>query len=118
MENLKRIFKALSDETRLRIIGLLFEREICICELEQVFNLSLSTISRHMNILKMAGLVKGRRDGQWIHYHLEPKDGYVRAVLRFLKEILKDNEVIKEDKKALSSAKRLSKTPPRKYEEG
>lgn len=108
--HLREIFKALSDETRLRILKLLEEREICVCELMQVLGMPQSTISRHMNVLRRAGLVKGRRDGKWVHYRLSPAEfnPYAPLVLEFLKGILEDHPLVKRDREGLKRAVRLS----------
>lgn len=66
------IFKALADETRLRILNLLRQREICVCEIVDVLGLNQSKVSRHLATLKHAGLVSCRRDGPWIYYALTP----------------------------------------------
>jgi len=63
-------FKGLADPTRLRIIALLLEQELCVCDLMSVLKLPQSTVSRHMIRLKSAGLVTDRRAGKWVHYRL------------------------------------------------
>lgn len=65
------IFKALADPTRLRIVVLLTRRDMCVCDLTEVLSLPQSTVSRHMGILKSAGLVSDTRQGRWVHYSLE-----------------------------------------------
>ncbi|MDH4223684.1 MAG: metalloregulator ArsR/SmtB family transcription factor, partial [candidate division Zixibacteria bacterium] len=64
------VIKALGDETRLRILKLLMNRELCVCELEAALNLPQSKISRHLMVLRSNGLVNDRRKGQWIFYSL------------------------------------------------
>ena len=66
------IFKALADDTRLRILNLLRQREICVCEIVDVLGLCQSKVSRHLATLKHAGLVTCRREGPWIYYSLAP----------------------------------------------
>jgi ArsR family transcriptional regulator, arsenate/arsenite/antimonite-responsive transcriptional repressor len=68
MKNALRIFNALSDSTRLRIILLLLERDLCVCELLFVLKMSQSRISHQLRILRDAGLVEDKRDGQWMIY--------------------------------------------------
>jgi len=107
---LRETFKALSDETRLRILKLLQYREICVCELMQVFGMPQSTLSRHMNILRRAGLVKGRRRGKWVYWRLEPADfnPYAPKVIEFLKGLLENDPRIRADKEALEHAVKMS----------
>ena len=64
------IFKSLSEEIRLKIVILLTEGELCVCDFIEVLNLPQSTISRHMAKLKKAGFISDRRDGKWVHYSL------------------------------------------------
>lgn len=70
MKKIAEYFKALSDETRLRILRLLAREEKCVCELMDELKMSQSAVSHHLKILKQAGLVKDSRDGKWIFYSL------------------------------------------------
>jgi len=67
---LARLFHALSDETRLRIVGRLLAGEQCVCNLTDALDAGQSRLSFHVKTLKEAGLVTDRRDGRWIHYSL------------------------------------------------
>jgi ArsR family transcriptional regulator len=69
---LARLFHALSDETRLKIVGKLLYGEQCVCNLMDTLEAGQSRLSFHMKTLKDAGLVTDRRDGRWIHYSLNP----------------------------------------------
>lgn len=60
--------KALGDETRLRIMAMLEAQELCACQIIEVFELANSTISRHLTVLKQAGLLQSRKSGRWIYY--------------------------------------------------
>ncbi len=64
------IFRALSDETRLRALHMLSSGELCACEILQSFHITQPTLSYHMNILCNSGLVNARRDGAWVKYSL------------------------------------------------
>jgi DNA-binding transcriptional ArsR family regulator len=64
------LFKPLSDPTRLKILYLLQNGELCVCEIIFALKKPQSTISHHLNILKKAGFIKGRKEGVWIHYRL------------------------------------------------
>ncbi len=66
------LFKALGDETRLRILGLLKHGELCVCDLMEVLDLPQSTASRHLSYLKNSQWVVGRRSGKWMYYQLHP----------------------------------------------
>ncbi len=72
MRNLIRVFKALSDPTRLRIVLLLAERDLCVCELTYILNMSQSRISHQLRLLRDAELLEDRRQGRWIIYGIPP----------------------------------------------
>jgi ArsR family transcriptional regulator, arsenate/arsenite/antimonite-responsive transcriptional repressor len=71
---LTRLFRALGDETRVRIVALLSHGELCVCHLERALELSQPNASRHLGILRAAGLVEARRDGTWVYYRLAEQD--------------------------------------------
>jgi ArsR family transcriptional regulator len=71
---LTRLFRALGDETRLRIVALLAHGELCVCHLEQALALSQPNVSRQLGVLRAAGVVDSRRDGTWVYYALAPQE--------------------------------------------
>lgn len=77
-KKISEIFKALGDENRIRIIGLLSGGEKCACKLLEELNVSQPTLSHHMKILCDAGLVNDRKEGRWTHYSIS-KDGARKA---------------------------------------
>jgi ArsR family transcriptional regulator len=68
-----RWFHALSDETRLGIVGLLAEGECCVCDLTDALNAAQSRLSFHLKTLKTAGVVMDRKEGRWVYYSLNPE---------------------------------------------
>jgi ArsR family transcriptional regulator, arsenate/arsenite/antimonite-responsive transcriptional repressor len=72
VKNIAQIFKALGDETRIKIIEMLIGRELCVCDILDAFNKSQPVISHHLRTLKQAGLVNDTRDGKWVYYSLNP----------------------------------------------
>lgn len=88
MEAAIKMFKALSDETRLRIYLLLLQGELCVCELVNILNMEQSRISHSVRILKEAGLVVNRREGKWIIYAVSPETENNR-IIQSLKNELK-----------------------------
>lgn len=95
------IFKALSDPIRLRIIALLAEGELCVCDITRVLNLPQSTVSRHMAHLKTIGLVRDRRNGKWVHYRLKISSNPLFRSLTMFFQSLKQCEPYQEDLKRL-----------------
>jgi ArsR family transcriptional regulator len=76
------LFRALGDETRLRILGLLLGGEICVCDIYESLRISQPKASRHLAYLRRAKLVRTRRDGLWVHYRLAPSPDPVIDALR------------------------------------
>ena len=81
MEKLRIIFKALSEETRFRIISLLKEGELCVCDIAETLGMTQPNISFHIGLLKEAGLIKDRKDRRWIYYSLDESDMFIRFLL-------------------------------------
>lgn len=81
------LFKALADETRLRILGLLVRGELCVCDIMTVLDIGQSKASRHLAYLRNTGLVDDRRNGVWMYYRLaEPRGATHRRILDWLEE--------------------------------
>jgi ArsR family transcriptional regulator len=70
VRSFSRLFKALGDETRLRIVALLSHGQLCVCHLEEALRLSQPNVSRHLGVLRAAGVVAPRREGSWVYYRL------------------------------------------------
>src|SRR4051795_10478549 len=82
MAELERLFQALADGTRLRILGLLLTGEVCVCDIHETLKIPQPTASRHLAYLRRTGLVDTRRDGLWVHYRVsESLPPHVRHAL-------------------------------------
>jgi ArsR family transcriptional regulator, arsenate/arsenite/antimonite-responsive transcriptional repressor len=81
MENVAIRFKALSEETRLRILKLLEDGELCVCDIAAALEMTQPNISFHLAILKEAGFIKDRRVGRWIHYELDLSSTFNKILL-------------------------------------
>ena len=102
VRGLVKAMKALSDETRLRILNLLLERECCVCEVMQVLGLSQSTASRGLSALYDAGFLKRRREGTWMFYSIaKDMSQYYSEMLEAVREALEDNKLYKSDRERL-----------------
>jgi len=96
------LLKALNDETRLRILALLVQGELCVCDLMAVLQMPQSTVSRHLAVLKNAGWVTDRRQGLWMYYRLADEGPPLLVELqRIMMAHLLDLAIIKQDRERL-----------------
>jgi ArsR family transcriptional regulator, arsenate/arsenite/antimonite-responsive transcriptional repressor len=92
------LFRALADESRIRLLNLLLEREICVCELGEALGLPQPRISSHLIYLKRAGLVTMRQEGKWRYYAIPNNLNGVRAtLLRCVQSSLREIPVLRRD---------------------
>jgi ArsR family transcriptional regulator len=105
MKSFAAVFKALSDDSRLRIINLLFHSgELCVCDIEEVMGFTQTKVSRHLAYLRKAGLVDDRKKGLWTLYSIaKARNDEQRKILDFLSNILNSNEVARRDAERLAS---------------
>src|SRR5215813_5211129 len=96
------LFKALADRTRLRLIGLLGDSEVCVCFLVAILKTSQPKISRHLAYLRRAQIVASRREGKWIHYRLvEPPDEHAAHIFREVRASLAEHPELQRDREKL-----------------
>jgi ArsR family transcriptional regulator len=109
MRDAVKAFKALSDETRLRILNILLERECCVCEVMQALDISQTRASRNLAALYDAGFLKLRKDGLWSLYSID-KDGmqeYLTDMVRAVTKTLEGNKAVELDRERLKKAERV-----------
>lgn len=99
MNNLIKIFKALSDKNRLRILLMLTKRRLCVCEIQYILGLAISTVSKHLTILRDAGFVTDEKEGKWVYYSLNTatKDIMLTQMVLILPFYLNDDKIIQAD---------------------
>jgi ArsR family transcriptional regulator, arsenate/arsenite/antimonite-responsive transcriptional repressor len=97
------IMKAFGDETRLRILALLADGELCVCEIFAALNLPQSTVSRHLAILRRAGWLLGRRQGSWMYYSLVGNDDFRNPILHAVLSELQKTQQGREDRETLKT---------------
>jgi ArsR family transcriptional regulator, arsenate/arsenite/antimonite-responsive transcriptional repressor len=96
------LFKALADRTRLRLINLMGDREVCVCFFVEVLKTNQPKISRHLAYLRRAGVVSARRDGKWIHYRIvEPPDPHAANIFREVRTCLANDPGMQTDRARL-----------------
>lgn len=104
-----RVFKAFSDRNRARILKMLEEHELCVCQIREVLGLKQSTVSKHLSILKKAGLVEDRRDGTWAFYSLSRhrRNDFDQAQLGLMRNWLNRDPVIRKDRARLKAVLKI-----------
>lgn len=101
--NAELFFSALADKTRLRLLNLMRDGEVCVCFFAEALGTNNPKISRHLSYLKRASLVAGRRDGKWMHYRIsEPADKNAAGVFAATLAMLENDTEMKADRKRLA----------------
>ncbi len=102
MRDLVKIFKALSDPNRLRILKMLEIRPLAVCEITAVLGLATSTVSKHLYLLREAGFVVDEKDGKWVNYALAgDRNTYLRELMPLVERWLEDQEIVRKDREKL-----------------
>jgi ArsR family transcriptional regulator, arsenate/arsenite/antimonite-responsive transcriptional repressor len=103
--DLERFFQALGDKTRLRLLNLIGDQEICVCYFVEVLNCPQPKVSRHLAYLRRAGIVAVRRDGKWMHYRIcMPPHAGATQILRQTLAALKNEKTFQTDTMRLAKA--------------
>jgi ArsR family transcriptional regulator, arsenate/arsenite/antimonite-responsive transcriptional repressor len=99
------LFRALADPTRLRLLNLIADREICVCYFVEILQMSQPKVSRHLAYLRKAGIANARREGKWMHYRLVvPKDPVAASILQETLRHLREKPEMKRDVSRLGVA--------------
>ena len=100
--NIEDLFSALADRTRLRLINLIGDSEVCVCFLVEILKTSQPKISRHLAYLRRARVVTARREGKWMHYRLtEPPDEHAARIFREVRTSLSEHPEFERDREKL-----------------
>ncbi len=103
--SLDQLFRALADRTRLRLLNLMSEGEVCVCYFVQVLDAPQPKISRHLAYLRKAGIVAARREGKWMHYRLTwPADSHAADILKTTITAIKEDKEFQRDLLRLNRA--------------
>lgn len=103
--SLDRLFRALGDPTRLRLLNLMAGQEVCVCFFTEVIGAPQPKISRHLAYLRKAGIVSARREGKWMHYRLAaPLSPHVASILKSVLDALKQDKQLQRDCQRLNRA--------------
>ena len=108
MRSLVKTFKALSDSNRIRILKMLEQRQLCVCEITEVLKLASSTVSKHLSILRDAKLIFDEKEGKWVNYYLnqDKSNEYVTKLLPLIKSWLPEDRIILQDKEKVKTVDR------------
>ena len=103
------VLKAAADPTRVRILKILEGGEMCVCQVIAILSLGQSTVSKHLFLLRSAGLIKDRRDRKWVHYSLDrgSDSPYATRMLRNLRSWLNEDPVIAKDRDRAAMARAI-----------
>jgi len=106
----EKIFKALADRSRLKVIAALEEGELCVCQITELLDFSQPTVSRHISVLQQAGLVESEKRDRWVFYRLADEDvsDEVQKTLGLLKELFENSEEYQQVKKQIAEIKSIS----------
>lgn len=109
MNELTVVFKALADKNRLRVLKMLEEKPLCVCEIKEVLGLAVSTTSKHLSILKEAKLIFEQKENKWVNYHLNQvtQQRYAREILPLLGKWLNNDHTIIKDSEKVKRVNRL-----------
>lgn len=99
------VLKAVADKNRMRILKMLEKKNMCVCELAAVLGITQPSVSKHLSLLKNAGLVRDERNGQWIDYNLcrEKVNQYAPVILKQIEAWVNDDPCVKHDKKTAAA---------------
>ncbi len=108
MDDFINVMKALSDANRVRIIKILQQKSLCVCELQQLLSIPQPAVSKHMKVLEKAGLVKSTKEGLWVNYALNygSSNPYAAAILGNFRYWLSDDPLLRKMEKRLPDVKR------------
>jgi ArsR family transcriptional regulator len=105
MRELLKVLKAAGDKNRLRILKMLEQKDMCVCELSAALGITQPSVSKHLSLLKEAGLVSDEREGQWIDYKLcrDKVNHYAPVLLKQLEDWVNDDPVVKRDRRTAAT---------------
>ncbi len=109
MREIIKVFKALADKNRIRMVKALMVRPLCVCELQKLLGASQPSVSHHLKILAEAGIVDYERNGQWVTYRIKEvkKGDPIEEILSCFRGLFNDDEIIKKDRYIIEKLDKL-----------
>lgn len=108
MKKTVNVLRALGDENRLRIVMMLMKRPMCVCEINSILDIALSTISAHLKTLKNAGVVDDKKEGRWITYSISEEFAFVPELLALSDMYIRENDTVRKDRAQMDEITRES----------
>ncbi len=110
IEQFEMVAKAAGDSSRARILKMLEGEELCVCQITAVVDLAPATVSKHLSVLKLAGLVFQRKEGRWVYYRLADRavNPYALGMLALLRESLNDDDQVRADRARLDEVGKVA----------
>ncbi len=106
IKDLDKVVKASADGNRIRILNMLQDEKMCVCEIAFVLGITQPSVSRHLKKLKATGFIASENEGLWTNYYLCPQNPYAKNFVRNLQSWIVSDEVIVQDKKKVNKADR------------
>ena len=106
MRQLEKVFKACADKNRLRILKLLEQRKLCVCEIAFVIGITQPSVSKHVKKLRDAGLIQSEQDSFWTNHFIGTNNAYARAITALMRRWITDDAIIQHDRARLKQAQR------------
>jgi ArsR family transcriptional regulator, arsenate/arsenite/antimonite-responsive transcriptional repressor len=106
INELEKLFKALGDRNRLRIVNMLCSKPSCVCELTHILQLSQSTVSGHLRVLKDAGIAIDHKNKLWVDYHLDTENPWINDIVAIIKKQSESDSLMENDSRLLERADR------------
>lgn len=109
MRDKTEIFKAISEPSRVRILMMLLQKKLCVCEITHILGLSTATASNHLSLLRDKGFIEDEKQGKWINYMIadNPKDPIVKQILTQMPLWFGDDDIIQNDLKQIATVDRM-----------
>ncbi len=103
-----RIFEILTDLQRIRIVLLLKQRKLCVCELQSILGLSAPTVSKHLTIMKDLGILSSEKSGKWVNYFIDFENlhSFTRKLIGFIEDNFSDADIFRKDSEKVEKVDR------------
>ena len=110
MQEFTKVMKALSDPNRVKVVKMLQQRELCVCEIKAALGLAQSTVSKHLSVLEAAGLISSRKEGLWVYYRLSKggRTPYAAVLVGCLRHWLEEDAEVLESRRHLTGVDRAT----------